>query len=375
MTMLLNNKNNQIITCLALVLFLFFFKFENASAQWSGWESFEGSISGDLDCGIGALGEVHCFARDLNGSIQHLWSGNGRWHWDTVGHGFANSPTCVWKEDNAHCFARDGNGSIQHLWSDNGRWSQDNLSGNIASSLDCVGAFAEVHCFARDDNGNVQHLWSGNGRWNWDNLGGVMAGPLACHVLGGWDVARVVLIPTQDQVHCFAHDDNGNVQHLWSSNGGWNWDNLGGNIVDRLDCTTVLGTGTGGPIYPDRGQSDYSEVPAPTPATPDVIHCFARTRNSSVAHLWSGNGVWNWANLGGNIASRPDCLEARGIHCFALGVNGSVQHLWSSNDGWSWENLGGIIVSPPSCFLGNYEIHCFGRVSDGTVWHLWGPIN
>ena len=91
---------------------------------------------------------------------------------------------------------------------------------------------------------------------------------------------------------------------------------------------------------------------------------------------WSGDYVHSWENLGGTLASDPDCVAQKParIDCFARGEDGAMWHDRFDGDAWSgWVSHGGDLAeeTKPACALRSAgKIECLVVWDDKTLRHM-----
>jgi len=124
---------------------------------------------------------------------------------------------------------------------------------------------------------------------------------------------------------------------------------------------------------------------------PGHVDCFVRRHGDKgmFRRTWAGDYMHSWENLGGVLASDPDCVAkaAERIDCFARGEDGAMWQNAFDGDAWSgWISRGGELAdgTKPACALFSAgKIECVVVWSDKRLWHFsphapshgWGRID
>lgn len=108
------------------------------------------------------------------------------------------------------------------------------------------------------------------------------------------------------------------------------------------------------------------------------VECFVRRHGDGAMfrRTWSGGYVHSWENLGGTLASDPDCVAQKParIDCFARGEDGAMWHNGFDGDAWrGWVSYGGDLAeeTKPACALRSAgKIECLVVWDDRRLRHM-----
>lgn len=182
------------------------------------------------------------------------------------------------------------------------------------------------------------HDWTG-----WVSQGGVAVSAPECVSGGGAGIA------------CFVRGQDGQLWRRAFDGRDWQaWAKVAGvanaaNYVARPECVSVA----------------------------DRVDCFVRRHGDGAMfrRTWSGGYVHSWENLGGTLASDPDCVAQRParIDCFARGEDGAMWQNSFDGDAWGgWVSRGGDLAedTKPACALRSAnKIECLAVWEDKRLRH------
>ena len=108
------------------------------------------------------------------------------------------------------------------------------------------------------------------------------------------------------------------------------------------------------------------------------VDCFVRRHGDGALfrRTWAGGYLHSWENLGGSLASDPDCVaQAKGrIDCFARGEDGALWQNAFDGDAWGgWIERGGELAeqTKPACALRSAgKIECLVVWEDKSLRHF-----
>jgi len=104
-----------------------------------------------------------------------------------------------------------------------------------------------------------------------------------------------------------------------------------------------------------------------------MLACLSTTAAAQPGAFGAGDLTGGWENRGGQLTSRPVCVNSGygRIDCLARDGDGALAHLWRNRDEpWSgWQSLGGQITGAPECVVwNNRRMDCYAQGTDGALW-------
>jgi len=297
--------------------------FSGPSGDWEHWEDLGGEISPGPASVMTKSGEIHVFARGLNGALYHKWY-SGSWSgWEDLGRSFDDTPSVVVTDRGK--FLVTVKNSAHDVWyrSYDGGWSGWSQLGNgykIISLPKVVNSGANQATLLGVGTNSELYSWTFNFNTRsfgtHTNHGGVIAP----------NVSATVQLdsPSADDVYRIAIAAKGRDNHsiyalFWSKSSGWSgWQEVG------------------------RGAIGYPSISA----NDGQIDIVAKRMDYEAMHFWSRDGGASFSSesLGGYLGSDPGAGWFVGGSSFeVIALGGDAKTLWRRRylNGWSgWGSLG-----------------------------------
>lgn len=198
----------------------------------------------------------------------------------------------------------------------------------------------QLHVFAVDGAGNLQHWWRGqNG----------LAGPIAHETWGSGAAGRPTAMVVNHNQHVWVRGTNGELLHFrWNQVQGLQFDVWAQGITSDPAATRV---GNQEQVFATDSTGALSQWVRPVGGGQDLTH-----------QTWHSGAV-----------GRPSTMQVSAHqHAFSRGVDGSLLHTWfTPNIGFNHDVWGGGLVQDPTAILFTDQQHVFAQDANGVLHDWW----
>ena len=301
---------------------------DSTNGGFSTWQSFGGTVSGNVIPGMNQNGTIEFFARGTDGIIysRSQASVGGSWGgWGQLGTICVTSDPAIGMNASVgalQVFASDSAGELLALGqvAPNGAWGTWASLGGTLNYLATPSVGTDVNgcleVFGLFADGSTQHLWqqTPNGAWaGWGSFGGTVSG-----------TPTVGALP-DGRLMTFSRGTDNVLYTVWETalNGSWsNW--YGGFQYHTFASNSVVAN--------DRNGS---------------LTVVARGTDNAIYYCKLVSGSWtNWVSLGGGVTSDPALAVNQDgrLQIFVRGTDGVIYTIWELTSGvnnWSsWAAVG-----------------------------------